>query len=753
MAEATPIITGSRRMLRRLRDIMAGPGSAQSRLDHVVTLIAQEMVAEVCSVYVARAGQVLELFATEGLRADAVHHTRLHFAEGLVGHIAARGRPLALAEAQSHPLFAFRPETGEEIYESLMGVPVLRGGRVLGVLVVQNRTRRGYADEEVELLQTVAMVLAELLASGDLVDPNELRARPGPGLNPTRLEGVSLSAGMATGPAVLYAPAAAVGHTVAEDTAAELDRLDAAATALQDRLAQLARHPDLADEGDTREIFDTFRLLARDQGWRERMADAVRTGLTAEAAAHKVHYATRARFTQASDPYLRERVLDLEDLTNRLLRELQGDSSGPRRWPRGGVLVARNLGAADLLEAHRARVAAVVLEGGSATAHAAIIARTLGLPMVGRATGVLSNVEAGDPVLVDAEAAFVYIRPGEQIRGAFDRSQRELDARQRRYAALRDLPARTKDGATVALHLNAALSSDVRHLGPTGAAGVGLYRTEVPFMMRGTRPDVRSQTRLYRTIVREAAGKPVVFRTLDIGGDKMIPQLADVQEDNPAMGWRALRVALDRPAIMREQVRALLAASAGTDLHVMFPMVATVAEFVAARALLDREIGRLPPRRRPAAVRVGAMLEVPALLWQLPALLERVDFLSVGSNDLIQFLFASDRDNVNLEGRYDPLSPAVLRIFSELARTCAAARVPVTVCGEMAGRPLQAMVLVGLGFRALSMAAPSVGPVKAMIRSLDAAELAAYLRTLEASPAANLRARLAAFARDHGVEL
>ena len=752
MAEAVPIMTGSRRLLRRLRDIMAGPGSAQSRLDHIVTLIAQEMVAEVCSVYVARAGQVLELFATEGLRADAVHHTRLHFAEGLVGHIAARGRPLALAEAQSHPLFAFRPETGEEIYESLMGVPVVRGGRVLGVLVVQNRTRRAYADEEVELLQTVAMVLAELLASGELVDPAELRARAGPGLSPARLEGVSLSAGMAVGPAVLLTPVAAVGHTVAEDTAAELERLDAAATALQDRLAQLARHPDLADEGDTREIFETFRLLARDQGWRERIADAVRTGLTAEAAAHKVHYATRARFAQASDPYLRERILDLEDLTNRLLRELQGNA-GPRRWPRGGVLVARNLGAADLLEAHRAAVAAVVLEGGSATAHAAIIARTLGLPMVGRAAGVLSNAEAGDPMLVDAEAGFVYIRPGEQVRGAFERSQRQLGERQRRYAALKDLPAVTKDGAAVDLHINAALSSDVRHLATTGAVGVGLYRTEVPFMMRGSRPDVRSQTRLYRSIVREAAGKPVVFRTLDIGGDKMIPQFAEFHEDNPAMGWRALRVALDRPAIMREQVRALLAATAGVGLHVMFPMVANVAEFDAARALLDREIDRLPARRRPSGVRVGAMLEVPALLWQLPALLDRVDFLSVGSNDLIQFLFASDRANANLAGRYDPLNPAVLRVFGDLVRACDAARVPVTVCGEMAGRPLQAMVLIGLGFRALSMAAPAMGPVKAMIRSLDAAALAAYLRSLEASPAANLRARIAAFAHDHGVEI
>lgn len=751
MVEATSTWTGSRRLLRRLRDIMAGPGSAQTRLDHIVTLIASDMVAEVCSVYIARAGQVLELFATEGLRPDAVHRTRLYIGEGLVGHIAATGRALSLADARSHPLFAFRPETGEEIYASLMGVPVVRGGRVLGVLAVQNRTQRSYTDEEIELLQTVAMVLAELLASGELVALEELRARATPGQGSTRMEGVSLSVGMAGGPAVLHTPAVTIANTVAEDVAAELRRLEAATAALQDRLAQLARHPGLADEGDPRDIFETFQMLARDQGWRERMAAAVSTGLTAEAAAQKVHYATRARMAESDNIYLRERMLDVEDLTNRLLRELQGNARS-RDWPPNAVLFARSLGTADLLEAHRAGVSAVVLEEGSASAHAAIVARTLGLPAVGRVAGILSHVEDGDPVLIDAEDGLVYIRPGEQVRSAFARSQQRLTARQRVFETDSALPAVTRDGETVVLNLNAALPADVGRLATTGAAGVGLYRTEVPFMVPGTRPDVETQTRIYSHIMREAAGKPVVFRTLDIGGDKMISQIVDIQEDNPAMGWRALRVALDRPAIMREQLRSLIAATRGADLHIMFPMVATVAEFVAARALLDRALDRTPVADRPASIRVGAMVEVPSLLWQLPALLPRVDFLSVGSNDLVQFLYASDRANPRLESRYDPLSPTVLRVFGELARACAAADVPVTVCGEMAGRPLQAMVLVGLGFRSLSMAPPSIGPVKAMIRSLDARLLGGYLTQLETSPAANLRARLRAYAKDHGVD-
>ncbi len=751
MVEATSTWTGSRRLLRRLRDIMAGPGSAQTRLDHIVTLIASDMVAEVCSVYLTRAGQLLELFATEGLRPDAVHRTRLYVGEGLVGHIAANGRALTLADARSHPLFAFRPETGEEVYASLMGVPVLRGGRVLGVLVVQNRTQRSYTDEEVELLQTVAMVLAELLASGELVAPEELRARATAGQAAARIEGVSLSVGMAGGPAVLHTPAVTIGDTVAEDVATELLRLDAAMTALQERLAQLARHPGLAGDGDPRDIFETFQMLARDQGWRERMAAAVSTGLTAEAAAQRVHYATRARLAQSDHVYLRERVLDVEDLTNHLLRELQGDARG-RDWPAGAVLFARNLGAADLLEAHRAGISALVLEEGSATAHAAIVARTLGLPAVGRAASILSQVEAGDPVLVDAEDGLVYIRPGEQVRSAFARSRERLTERQRGYQSDALLPAVTRDGATVTLYLNAALPADVGGLAATGAAGIGLYRTEIPFMVPGTRPDVKTQTRIYTHIMREAAGKPVVFRTLDIGGDKMISQMADVQEDNPAMGWRALRVALDRPAIMREQLRALITATRGADLCVMFPMVATVAEFVAARALLDRALERTAPADLPATVRVGAMVEVPSLLWQLPELLPRVDFLSVGTNDLIQFLFASDRSNPLLDGRYHALSPPVLRVLDELCRACAAADVPITVCGEMAGRPLQAMVLVGLGFRSLSMAAPSVGPVKALIRTMDASHLSRYLQELQESPVADLRTRLRTYAKDHGIE-
>ncbi|MFQ5972612.1 MAG: phosphoenolpyruvate--protein phosphotransferase [Alphaproteobacteria bacterium] len=756
MEQETATWGGSRRLLRRLREMMAGPGSAQERLDRIATLIANEMIAEVCSVYVRRAGEVLELFATEGLRKDAVHKTRLQIGEGLVGDVAAHARALALADAQSHPQFAYRPETGEEIYHSLMGVPILRGGRVLGVLVVQNRTQRHYAEEEIETLETIAMVLAELVAGGELVDPDEVRPEEDLELLPERVEGVSLCPGLAAGTAVLHQSQVVVDSHLAEDAETELQRVGAAMAQMQIQLDAILKRPELTHGGEHRDILETYLMFARDRGWRRRIEEAIASGLTAEAAVKKVRDDSHERMATVSDPYLRERLLDLEDLTNRLLQHLTGSGTfATGELPRDTVLFARTMGPAELLNYERARLKALVLEEGSATAHVTIVARALDIPLVGRAAGVLSRVETGDPVLVDADKGEVYMRPSDEVHENFARILAAHDERQRSYAALRSLPAVTRDGAGVSLHLNAGLLADMRHIHETGADGVGLYRTEIPFMVRASYPDVAAQTELYSGVLDDAGGKPVVFRTLDVGGDKLLPYFGEAGEANPAMGWRAMRIALDRPAMLRNQLRALLAASHGRELNVMFPMVAEVAEFEAARAILDMEIERAGRRGSPLprAIRVGLMLEIPALAWQLPALLPRVDFLSVGSNDLIQFMFASDRGNPRLERRYDTLSPPVLTFLADLVARCAAADVPLALCGEMAGQPLEAMTLVGLGFRSLSMAPASVGPVKAMTRSLDAGSLAAYVDRLKALPVHSVRARLRAFAQDHDVVL
>jgi phosphotransferase system, enzyme I, PtsP len=747
----------TRRLLRRLRDIMAASAAAQERLDRIVRILAAEMVAEVCSVYVMRAGEVLELFATEGLRPEAVHRTRLRVGEGLVGLIAATARPLALADAQAHPGFAYRPETGEEIYHSLLGVPMLRGGRVLGVLVVQNRTLRHYDEDEVEVLQTIAMILAELAAGGELVNPHEIAQSHTGGMLPARLVGVRLNPGLAIGPAVLHEPRLPIRQVIAEDIAAELGRLRQAVAAMRESIDRLVVASRGLGDGEHRDILETYRMFADDRGWIARIADAIRSGLTAEAAVHKVRDETSSRMMQAADPYLRERLVDLEDLANRLQQHLsdQPPSAAWAELPAEFVLVARAMGPAELLDYAHRRIIGLVLEEGSPTAHVAIVARALDIPVVGRVDNAVGRTENGDIVIVDGDHAQILIRPSADIQQS---TAAVVEARSRRrahYDSLRNAPAVTRDGVAIRLLLNAGLLLDISQLAATGAEGVGLFRTEIPFMVRDTFPGVEDQTRFYCDVFEQAGGRPVVFRTLDIGGDKLLPYLPHAAEDNPAMGWRAIRIGLDRPAMLREQLRALVRAAGGRDLFVKFPMIAELPELKRARALLEMELARAVGEGRapPASVKIGVMLEVPALLWQLPALCRQIDFLSVGTNDLLQFLFACDRGNPRLADRYDPLSAPMLALLREIVARTRAASVPLSMCGEMAGNPIEAMVLIALGFRALSMTGTAIGPVKAMIRSLDAAAVAEYVHDIGNRPDHSLRPKLEAYARDHAIAL
>ena len=744
----------SRRLLGRLRDVMAGGGTAQERLDKVVTLIARDMVAEVCSCYVMRAGEVLELFATEGLKSESVHRTRLRVAEGLVGDIAAHARPLALADAQAHPHFAYRPETGEEVYHSLMGVPIIRGSRVLGVLVVQNRTMRHYTEEEVETLETVAMVLAELVASGDLVDRSELVPVDGNAVLPLRLEGVRLNGGVGLGVAVLHRPRIVVRRLVAEDPDIEMERLQRALAAIKSQIDVLFTRPEMRD-GEHRDVLETYRMFTEDKGWLNRIGEAVRTGLTAEAGVQKVLDDTRARMNLIADAYLRERLHDFEDLANRLLQQLSGDDEEGSRddLPEAAILVARNIGPMELFDYDPRRLRGLVLEEGSTTSHVAIVARALDIPVVGRVKDVLDMIESLDPVICDGDNGQVFIRPPEDIRDSVVEALSERQIRRAVYARLRDLPAVTREGIQITLYMNAGLLLDLQHLHESGADGIGLYRTELPFMARSALPDVDAQTLLYRKILDQAEGKRVVFRTLDVGGDKVLPYWNPSDEDNPALGWRSIRITLDRPAVMRQQLRALLRAAAGRELSVMFPMIAEVAELVQARHILDIEIARERTLGRPLPerIRVGTMLEVPALAFQLDALLPLVDFVSIGSNDLTQFLFAIDRGNPRIAERYDPLSPGMIRFMQTVATKCRAYGVDLSVCGEMAARPLEAMTLIGAGIRSLSVTAPAIGPVKTMVRSLDVGALEPYLFSLLDLRDHSLRSRLRGFATDHGV--
>jgi phosphotransferase system enzyme I (PtsP) len=749
--------SGARMLLKRLRNVMARGGTAEQRLNHVVKLIAADMVAEVCSTYVMRAGEVLELFATEGLKQEAVHKTRLRVGEGLVGDIASHARPLALADAQHHPLFAYRPETGEEIYQSLMGVPILRAGRVLGVLIIQNKNRRQYSDEEVEVLETIAMVLAELVASGELISSEELRPGDGNALLPVRIEGLVLSPGLALGIAVLHAPELRLQQLVAEDSDVEIDRLHQAVADMRIAIDEMLASSDLAAGGEHREVLESYRMFAEDKGWVNRMIEAIGTGLTAEAAVQKVQNDMRARMRDVSDPYLRERLSDLDDLANRLQKHLMGADAAQavRILPEDAIIIARNMGPAELLDYDRQKLRGLVLEEGAAASHVAIVARALDIPVLGRCNGLLAKVSEGDPLALEGDHGQLFVRPPEDILQVFAASLQVRAKRQEAYAAVKDLPAVTLDGVGVTLSMNAGLLIDVPQLAMTGAAGIGLYRTEIPFMVAHEFPDTKRQADIYRKALDSAEGKPIVFRTLDIGSDKILPYWQRATEENPAMGWRAIRISLDRPALLRQQLRALILAANGRELRVMFPMVTEVAEFDACRALLDLELQRSRDRGTvlPGSLQVGAMIEVPALLWQLDDLLKRVDFVSVGSNDLKQFIYAADRGTPNVNDRYDILSPAMIRLLGQIATATRQSGKALSLCGEMAGDPIGAMALLCLGYRNLSMTPPSIGRMRMMIRSLHLRQLQDYWATLDGLPGGAVRSALAAFAQDHAIQL
>ncbi len=749
---------GPRLLLRRLREVMAEPIGAQARLDKIVVQIASNMVAEVCSVYVLRADGRLELFATEGLKREAVHLTTMRSGEGLVGRIAESAEPLALSDAQAHPAFSYKPETGEEIYQSFLGVPILRGGNTLGVLVVQNRARRFYSEEEVEVLQTTSMLLAEMIAAGEL----QAIVRPGADIalrRPLFLRATAIADGVGLGHVLLHEPRVVVTRLVAEDVPAEAKRLEAAIEALRLSIDELIDRGDQVGPGEHVEVLEAFRMFAYDRGWLRRLHEAVLTGLTAEAAVERVQNDARAKLQRQTDPYLRDRLHDLDDLANRLLHQLTGQSFVATREsiPDNAILVARTMGPAALLDYDRARLRGLVLEDGGLSSHVAIVARALGIPAVGEAQNVTNLVEQGDAIIVDGTAGEVQIRPPPDVEAAYGEKARLRARRQEQYRRLRDIAAVTRDRVAIGLHMNAGLLADLPHVEEMGAMSIGLFRTELQFMIAPQFPRTSQQYDFYRAVMDAVPNRPVTFRTLDIGGDKILPYMAKVEEENPALGWRAIRIGLDRPGLLRSQLRAMLRAGAGRELRIMFPMVAMTQEFDAAKRIVERELAhlRLHDYDLPLDLKLGVMLEVPSLLWQLDEIMARVDFLSVGSNDLLQYLYAADRDNKRVANRFDPLSLPTMRVLKMIAAAGESHGKPVTLCGEIGGKPLEAMTLIALGYRSLSMSPSSLGPVKAMVLSLEVADATAFVSALlqRSEAPASLREELRSYAEAQGVVL
>ncbi len=739
---------------------MASRAAAQTKLNQVAEIIGEGLNSEVCSIYLLREG-MLELFATRGLEQEAVHITRMAISEGLVGTIAANVETLNLAEATAHPDFSYRPETGEDRFHSFAGVPIVRRERAVGVLCVQHVDPRRYEEVEIETLQTVAMVLSELITNADLVDEEQALQLSVGLTGPQHLTGLQLVKGLASGAAVFHQPRVNIEHVMADDTEAELQRVFRAFEKMREQIDRMASQAEFGGGGEHDEVLETYRMFAYDEGWSRRITEAIDSGLTAEAAIERVQQRTRMRMRQIDDPLLADRMHDLEDLSNRLLRIVSGQmGTAASQGLRGDtILIARNLGPAELLEYDKRRLKGVILEEGSLTAHVVIVARAMGVPVLGRVQRLRGMVREGDLLLLDATQGTATVRPAAAMVEAFEARFAKSRERQAAFAALRDVEPISLDGTRVTVMINAGLRDDLPNLSLTGADGIGLFRTEFQFLVSATLPARERQTRLYRDVLEAAGSKPVIFRTVDIGGDKVLPYLrhdGGETEENPAMGWRALRLALERDGLLKVQARALLEAAAGRTLNVMFPMVSEPWEFEAARAVFEnqRQFLKAQKKHLPDAIRYGAMLEVPSLAEQLDVLAPNLSFLSIGTNDLTQFLFAADRSNPKLAERYDWLSPSIMRFLKRVMSSLQGHKVDVTVCGEMGGRQLEALALLGIGIRRLSITPASVGPIKELVQRIDLNEIGEAMAGWLASPPPDMRAALTewATARDIAVD-
>ena len=729
----------SRKLLQRLRDTLAAPGGGQDRLDQITHHIADSMGTQVCSIYLFRDAETLELCATEGLNPESVHKTRLRLGEGLVGRVARTARHVNTPDAPTEPGFRFMPETGEEVFSSFLGVPIQRVGERLGVLVVQSRDARRFTEDEVYGLEVVAMVLAEMAELGAFLG-TQTDSLPLAHRFPATFRGTTAQEGAAEGRVWLHEPRVVVTNPVADDPLREKARLTEAVAMLRDTVDSMLAASDMGS-GDSAEVMETYRMFAHSRSWLRRMEEAIELGLSAEAAVEKEQSQARARLESAADPYLRDRLHDLDDLSNRLLRILtgQGRDTGAA-MPENPILIARNIGPAELLDYGR-RLKGVVLEEGSVGSHAAIVARALAIPLVIHAERITSEALNGDPILVDGDAGTVHLRPEDAVAAAFrDKMAMQAEA-QSRYAGLRDLPATARCGTTVQLYMNAGLLADLPSLENSGAEGVGLFRTELQFLTRTRVPRRGELAAQYSHVLKSAHGKPVMFRTLDIGSDKVLPYMKPQDEPNPAMGWRAIRVGLDKRGVLRMQLQALIRAAVGLPLYVMFPFITEMGEFEEAHRLLMEQLAREQRlgHEMPSDIRVGAMLETPSLAFAPKKFFEMCDFISVGGNDLKQFFFAADRENERVRRRYDSLNTSFISLLDQVVRRCDEARVPVSFCGEDAGRPIEAVTFAALGFRRLSMRPASIGPVKHLIRRVDLSGLRQLIDEAREAGETNLR--------------
>lgn len=730
----------SRVLLKRLRDSLAEPGKGQARLDRIVRLIASSMNAEVCSIYLKKDIKTLELFATEGLKSGAVHFTKLKIGQGLVGKIAHTATPINTSNAPETKGFRFMPETGEEVFPSFLGVPIQRLGEVLGVLIVQNRLSRVYNEDEVYGLEIVAMVIAEMTELGEFTEAHgtEIIAQHN---HAATFEGVIGNEGIAIGKVFLHDPMIKIKNPIADNPKAEKTKLSIAFKKLQAEAKKMSDKPLENKTGEYLEVFEAYQMFARDKGWRKRMESSIEGGLAATVAVEKEQSEMRSRMSRLADPYIRDRLHDLDDISNRLIRILtKTDVKIDKAKIKNGILVARNIGPGELLD-YKSSISGVVLEEGSVGSHATIVARALAIPLIIKASGIRRESRDGDILILDANHGQLYLRPNETIRKGYVDKLATQEVAREQYSELKKIPAETTDGVKIKLMMNAGLMVDLPFLEKSGAEGIGLYRTELQFLTQNKVPKRSEQVEFYSNILDVADGKPVNFRSLDIGSDKILPYLKRLKEPNPSLGWRALRVTLERSGIMRMQIQALIRGAQGRPIRILFPLVTELAEFKTARHIVLTEIQKERKMRHvvPEEIKIGAMLETPSLAFSSDEFFQLVDFISIGGNDLKQFFFAADRENELVRSRYDTLNLSYLNFLEGIVTRAKSFNTPINFCGEDAGKPLEAIALIAIGITSLSMRAVSIGPIKSLIRSISVKEAKSIITHARANGKSSIR--------------
>ncbi|MFA5627062.1 MAG: phosphoenolpyruvate--protein phosphotransferase [Thiohalomonadaceae bacterium] len=738
-------------MLQTLRRIIQEVNTArdlQEALRIIVQNVQKEVIVDACTIYLANnSSQELVLMETEGLNPEAVGKVRLHWDQGLVGLVAERAEPVNKDNAPSHPRYLYFPETGEERYPSFLGVPIIHHRTVHGVLVVQSRASVHFDEDTVTFLVTIAAQLAGAIAHAEASGDIDILLRQGQVPDYRPLQGVSGAPGVAIGTVVVINASIdieSIADVQVTDTSAELKQFRAAVRAVRKDIVGMLKHLQAAMPATDSALFDAYLLMLKEGSLIDDTVKGIKAGRWAASALRDTVLEHVHLFEQMEDIYLRERAQDIRDLGRRVLEHLLGERQKFVEYPRNTVLISKEVTASMLAEVPPRRLVGVVSLHGSHTSHTAILARALGIPAVMGVVDLPLGKVHGLEIIADGYAGRVFINPSKDVRHEYKRLQKEEAELTAELQSLRNLPAETIDGLRIPLYANTGLLSDIRPSLKSGAEGVGLYRTEFPFMVRDRFPGEQEQYDVYRKVLESFAPRPVTMRTLDVGGDKALPYFP-IKEDNPFLGWRGIRIMLDHPEIFLTQIRAMLRANAGIgNLSMLLPMISNLVQVDESLVLIHRAHEELLEDGVDVVMpRIGVMVEVPTAVFQADRLANRVDFLSVGTNDLTQYLLAVDRNNARVADLFDSLHPAVLRALVEVVEGASKYGKPVSVCGEMAGDPAAAILLLGMGMDSLSMSSSSLPRVKWAIRSIARKQAQALLgEVLEMEEPGQVRARL-----------